>query len=86
MAGFSDFHLQALGQRLRALRHNRGLTQLALAERAGVTRLRLIAIEAGNGSVAMAGYARVAAALGTQLDLAPLQRPTLEELGKVFGG
>jgi transcriptional regulator with XRE-family HTH domain len=81
-----DFHLQLLGQRLRALRQNRGLTQLALAQRAGVTRLKVIAIEAGSGSVAMGSYARVASALGAQLDLAQLQRPTLDELGKVFGG
>ena len=86
MAVSPDFHLQALGQRLRALRQNRGLTQVALAERSGVTRLKVIAIEAGSASVAMGSYSRVAAALGAQLDLAPLQRPTLDELGKVFGG
>ena len=36
--------LQNVGQRLREMRQNRGLTQLALAQRAGVTRLKVIAL------------------------------------------
>jgi DNA-binding XRE family transcriptional regulator len=42
-----SFHLQKLGQAFKAMRTNRGLTQEALARLAGVTRLKVIAIEAG---------------------------------------
>ena len=78
--------LQNVGQRLREMRQNRGLTQLALAQRAGVTRLKMIAIEAGRDSVAAGSYARVAAALGAELQALPMLRPTLDELGHIFNG
>jgi HTH-type transcriptional regulator/antitoxin HipB len=82
----SHYHLQKLGQRLRELRQRRGLTQAKLAQQAGVTRLKVIAIEAGRESVVIGSYARVAAALGSELSLAVLTRPTLEELAEVFDG
>ena len=82
----ANYHLYKLGQRLRALRHSRGLTQVELAQRAGVTRLKVIAVESGAESPAIAGYARVAAALGAELDVAPMTRPTLDELAEVFDG
>lgn len=82
----NTYHLEKLGRHLKALRHNRGLTQVALAQRAGVTRLKVIAIEAGRASVAVGSYARIAAALGSELDVAPITRPTLDELGEVFSG
>jgi DNA-binding XRE family transcriptional regulator len=80
------FRLQGVGQRLREMRQNRGLTQLELAHRAGVTRLKVIAIEAGRDSVAAGSYARVAAALGADLQALPMLRPTLDELGRIFNG
>ena len=43
-----SFHLQKLGQAFKAMRTNRGLTQEALAGLAGVTRLKVIAMEAGR--------------------------------------
>ena len=81
-----NFRFQSVGQCLRAMRQNRGLTQLALAKRAGVTRLKVIAIEAGRDSVAAGSYARVAAALGAELQALPMLRPTLDELGHIFNG
>ena len=81
-----NFRLQSVGQCLRELRQNRGLTQLALAQRAGVSRLKMIAIEAGRDSVAAGSYARVAAALGADLQALPVLRPTLDELGHIFNG
>lgn len=81
-----DFYLAKLGQHIKALRRNRGLTQSALAQRAGVTRLKVIAIEAGAETVAIGSYAKVAAALGAELDVSPATRPTLEELSEVFDG
>ena len=75
-----SFHLQKLGQAFRLMRTNRGLTQEALASLAGVTRLKVIAIEAGRSSVAIESHARLASALGAELTLQPRTRPTLDEL------
>jgi HTH-type transcriptional regulator / antitoxin HipB len=75
-----SYHLQKLGHALKAMRTHRGLTQEALARLAGVTRLKVIAIEAGRGSVSIDSHARLAAALGAELSLLPRTRPTLDEL------
>lgn len=75
-----SFHLQKLGQAFKAMRSNRGLTQDALARLAGVTRLKVIAIEAGRSSVSIESHARLAGALGAELTLLPRTRPTLDEL------
>ena len=75
-----SFHLQKLGRAFKALRANRGMTQDALARLAGVTRLKVIAIEAGRSSVAIESHARLAAALGAELSLITRTRPTLDEL------
>jgi transcriptional regulator with XRE-family HTH domain len=75
-----SFHLQKLGDSFKAMRTNRGLTQEALARLAGVTRLKVIAIEAGRSSMSVENHARLATALGAELSLQPRTRPTLEEL------
>ena len=75
-----SFHLQKLGQAFKAMRTNRGLTQAALAHTAGVTRLKVVEMEAGRSSVSMDSYARLASALGAELTLSPRTRPTLDEL------
>lgn len=75
-----SFHLQKLGQAFKAMRTRRGLTQEALASLAGLTRLKVIAIEAGRSSVSIESHARLAATLGAELSLLTRTRPTLEEL------
>ena len=75
-----SFHLQKLGQSFKTLRTHRGLTQADLAHLAGVSRLRVIDIEAGRDSVSIGSHAKLAAALGAELTLLPRTRPTLEEL------
>jgi transcriptional regulator with XRE-family HTH domain len=75
-----SFHLQKLGRAFKAMRLNRGLTQEALGRLAGVTRLKVIAIEAGRSSVGVESHARLAGALGAELALLTRTRPTLEEL------
>ena len=75
-----SFHLQKLGRAFKAMRANRGLTQEALARLAGVTRRKVIAIEAGRSSVSIESHARLAGALGAELTLLPRTRPTLDEL------
>lgn len=82
----SDFESNAirLGQSLRLMRQQRGLRLVDVAERAGVPRLKVIHVEAGRPGVSMAAYARVAAALGGQLQVMPAQRPTLDEIGALL--
>src|SRR5205823_8644227 len=65
--GGSDSLLMRLGQRVRALRKQRGLTLKELAEATGLS-LRFVAqLEAGEGNIAVSRLASVAAALGTGL-------------------
>ncbi|MBA5980939.1 MULTISPECIES: helix-turn-helix domain-containing protein [unclassified Pseudomonas] len=73
-----------LGIQLREKRINRGLTQAQLADLAGLTRYKVIAVEKGTLSVGMIAYARVLAALDCELSVVPATMPTLEELGDLF--
>lgn len=73
-----------LGRQIKLLRKRRGLTQAALAERAGMARSKVVLLEQGQGSVAFESYARVVAALDASFLLEATQRPTFEELGDVY--
>ena len=75
---------QRLGDQVRAMRLNRGYKQAELAKLAGVTRQKLIEIERGSPSVSLNAYARVIAALGSEIKLVPVTLPTLEELEDLF--
>lgn len=59
-----------LGERLRRARQRQGLTTIALAERAGVSRMTLNAVEAGEPAPTIGTYLRVMSALGVASDLA----------------
>ena len=61
-----------LGDRLRRARKARRLSSVALAEKLGISRVTLAAVEAGSPSTAMGTYIRVLAALGMVGDLALL--------------
>lgn len=56
-----------LGARVRALRDERGLTQIDLALVSGMDRSQLAAIETGRRNVTLANLARLARALGVTL-------------------
>lgn len=73
-----------LGLQLRQRRHNRGLTQAALAGLAGLTRQKIIAVERGDLSVGMAAYARVLGALDCEFSVVPAAMPTLDEVQGMF--
>ncbi|PXW97523.1 helix-turn-helix protein [Sphaerotilus hippei] len=77
--------LSTLGTQLRAARQSRGLTQAQLAERAGLTRLKIGQAEAGAGTVSAAAYAKMAAAMDLGFHLLPVRRPTLDELEDFLG-
>lgn len=76
--------ISRLGNQLREKRINRGLTQAQLADLAGLTRYKVIAVEKGTLSVGMIAYARVLGALDCELAVVPAAMPTLEELGDLF--
>ena len=59
-----------LGERLRRARQRQGLTTIALAEQAGISRTTLNAVEAGEPAPTMGTYLRVMSALGVAGDLA----------------
>lgn len=76
--------VERLGQQVNLMRRHRGLTIVQLADQAGVTRQKLSEIEKGKLSVSMHLYAKVIAALGSELAVQPARRPTLDELREVF--
>lgn len=76
--------ISRLGRQIREKRMNRGITQAQLAELAGLTRQKVIAVEKGALSVSMMAYARVLGALECELKVIPAAMPTLEELGERF--
>ncbi|WP_253436084.1 helix-turn-helix transcriptional regulator [Pseudomonas migulae] len=76
--------ISRLGRQIREKRMNRGITQAQLAELAGLTRQKVIAVEKGALSVSMMAYARVLGALECELKVIPAAMPTLEELGELF--
>lgn len=77
--------LRQLGKSLRAQRKKLLLTQAALAERAGIPLRTYVRLEAGDAGVALGSYAQAAQSLGLELRLASRARPTLEELGAIYG-
>jgi transcriptional regulator with XRE-family HTH domain len=78
---------ERIGQRIAALRKLAGLSQVQLAERAGIQRPHLTRIEAGKYSVQLDVLQAIAEALGMTVDiidtglqdLAPLRRLTPEK-------
>ncbi|MHC8365149.1 helix-turn-helix transcriptional regulator [Pseudomonas sp. ZT5P21] len=76
--------ISRLGRQIREKRIYRGHTQAKLAELAGLTRQKVIAIERGAPSVSIMAYARVLSALDCEIAVIPAAMPTLEELGELF--
>ncbi len=61
----ADALLKILGDRVRALRAQHGISRAVLAERSGVSLRYLAQLEQGQGNISVALLARVAAVLGT---------------------
>jgi len=72
--------LKALGENIRLARLRRDLSSEMVAERAGISRATLSAIEAGSGSVSMAAWIQALFVLGLEDDLAEVARD--DELGR----
>jgi transcriptional regulator with XRE-family HTH domain len=69
--------LLQLGERLKRTRLEQALTTTQMAERAGISRMTLSAIEAGEPSPTMGSYLRVMGVLGVSKDLALLGTDSL---------
>lgn len=72
--------LRALGERLRAARRRRRLTQTVVAARVGVSKQTLAKLEAGNPSTSLATMLRVLQVLGLGHDIDRLA--VHDELGR----
>jgi transcriptional regulator with XRE-family HTH domain len=66
--------LQELGENIRLARLRRGFAAELIAERVGISRPTLRAIERGDGSVSMGAYASVLQSLGLEKTLAGVAR------------
>ncbi len=73
-------HLQELGENIRLARLRRGYSAELTAERVGISRPTLRAIERGDGSVSMGAYACVLQTLGLEKSLNGVARD--DELGR----
>ncbi len=60
-----------IGSAIRTRRKRLGMTQLDLAEIAGLQRQTISRVEAGNGTVTIATVARIAAVVGLDLMVMP---------------
>ena len=75
--------LSSLGERIAERRKSQGLSQTVLAERAGVGRTTLDALENGrSGELGFSKIIKLLAALGLELSLkeSGASRPTFEDL------
>ena len=70
-----------LGERLKRVRREQGISSTALAEQIGMSRTTLAAIESGDPSPSMGNYLRVMSALGVSAGLALLASDTLQVSG-----
>lgn len=64
--------LSGLGERLRLARKRRKLSISVVAQRAGISRMTLYKVEAGDAGVTLGSYVRVLAVLGLESDLSTL--------------
>ena len=60
-------YLDRLGERVRHLRHQRGMTRKALAQHADVSERYLAQLESGDGNVSIVLLRRIARAMGVQV-------------------
>jgi transcriptional regulator with XRE-family HTH domain len=67
-----------LGERLRRARVKQGLTTTQMAERAGISRMTLSAVEAGEPTPTMGSYLRVMSALNVSRDLVLVASDSLQ--------
>ena len=70
-----DQYLDRLGERVRTLRHQRGMTRKALAQHADVSERYLAQLESGEGNCSIVLLRRIAQALGVALTQLVSEQP-----------
>jgi len=80
----SVVHLERLGGRIRIARKRRGLSAQALAEKVGVFRKTIEALEAGKPGVSVGVLVTVLWVLGLDAALAALADPDADTHGKAL--
>ena len=73
--------LEALGLRIRDARLHRRLRQVDLAERTGLSRSTIEAIERGSSDTAVGAYVRVLWVMGLDRELDVVADPALDQQG-----
>lgn len=79
---YLDRDLKQLGVHIRNWRKVRGMTAVALADRAGISRSTLRSIETGEGTTKLASVMSVAAVLGINRILVDSIDPLRHDLGQ----
>lgn len=73
--------LKALGSRVRDARHRRKLRQLDLAERAGLSRSTIEAVERGSADTAVGAYIRALWVMGLDREIDIVAEPAIDQGG-----
>lgn len=76
----NDIILSRIGQSLRDLRKQRGLSQMELAQKAGTTRKAVIHAEKGAPGLSLGTFVAMVEAMGAELTTVPVRRPTTDEI------
>jgi transcriptional regulator with XRE-family HTH domain len=74
--------LAALGQQIRAYRKGLKLSATTVAQAAGMSRITLHRIEAGEPAVTMGAYFNAMTALGIHFGIVPIEHPEAAEPGR----
>jgi transcriptional regulator with XRE-family HTH domain len=90
----SEIHAKVVGRNIRATRQALGLTQAAVAERLGVSRSYMSAVEAGRRNLTLGQLANIANAMRLGVNVSfirpdgtilPTQQPGAGTLGSASG-
>lgn len=87
MAGYHiDEQMQELGEHVRGWRMVLGLTAQQVSERAGITRVTLCRIEAGESGVSFGNVAQVLRAIGVLDGVVDAVDPLRSDIGRLRAG
>lgn len=87
MSGYHiDEQMQELGEHVRGWRMVLGLTAQQVSERAGITRVTLRRIEAGESGVSFGNVAQVLRAIGVLDDAVDAVDPLRSDIGRLRAG
>ena len=77
--------LHRLAGEIKSMRMQRGLSQLQLADAAGVNRKTIIELEKGSTGIALGTVVAVLESMGGELAVKPVSKPTTSEVQALLG-